>query len=239
VTAGTVAAAVRAAGQATATAAGTRMGVPTGEVPHMLPSTVPAVTKEVIAAAAQGLHTELDLAKRRRGDAAALYEILGAQFAEEEGKFLAVLDDWVGMVTRVAPTAAATESVATVLMSHVSKLALTGLDRPVGFSCNDPMCGNLQGLSEVGLVLPRVMKGTRRGEGAGVCERCKAACYCSKLCQRCHKGKHRAICGPPVLLEAAATGGGGQALPLAGPQRSAAAGTGAVAGTGPAGVGDR
>jgi hypothetical protein len=116
------------------------------------------------------------------------------------------------MVERVGPTAAVTENVAMELMSLVSKLALTGLDRPVGFSCNDPMCGKLQSLSEVGLVLPGVMKGARRGEGAGVCGRCKAACYSSKLCRRCHKDKHCAICRP-ALAEAAAgaaAGGGGR-----------------------------
>jgi hypothetical protein len=161
---------------------------------------VPAVFKGIVAAAAKGLDTELGLAERRWGDASTSSESLRAQFAEENGQIVAILEDWVGIIMKVGPSAALAEKMAMELTSLVSKFALPGLKRPVGFCCNDPLCRNLQGLSKVGLVMPRVMKlEERRGEGAGVCGRCKAACYCSELCQCCHRDEHCAICKPALV----------------------------------------
>jgi hypothetical protein len=98
------------------------------------------------------------------------------------------------LVKNLGPRAAAeVENMALDLLSHVSSFACIGLARPVGFTCYNPACRNLQGLSEVGLVVPGV-KGEPRGEGAGGCGRCKAVCYCSRSCQWHHSEEHRAFC---------------------------------------------
>jgi hypothetical protein len=101
------------------------------------------------------------------------------------------------MVQDVGLTAAEGEDTAQGLVCYVHNLMVTGLSRPVGFSCNDPECGDLQGLSEVGLVVPGV-RGPSRREGAGVCGRCKAVCYCSTSYQWDHEEDHLAHCRSPL-----------------------------------------
>ena len=59
----------------------------------------------------------------------------------------------------------------------------------VAFCCNNTACSKLQGFTE--LQLP-VREG---GRHTGVCGGCKAACYCSKRCQKQAWPAHRSGCG--------------------------------------------
>ena len=61
-------------------------------------------------------------------------------------------------------------------LSMLSEECLSSI--AVGFCCNNVRCRNLNGVSEVGLVV----KGGGGG-GGGFCQRCRAACYCSRECQ--------------------------------------------------------
>jgi hypothetical protein len=129
----------------------------------------------------------------RIGEGSRSCEGLRAQIVEARRALVAYLQYLGGMVQALGPSAAGVEDLALALLSHVNGVACIGLGRPVGFSCFNPTCGNLQGLSELGLVVPGVTGAPRR-EGAGVCGRCKAGCYCNRFCQRHHWEDHRAFC---------------------------------------------
>ena len=53
--------------------------------------------------------------------------------------------------------------------------------------CNNPRCGNLSGVSEMGLVVGR--SGAR-----GVCSGCREVCYCSRECQEEAWELHKHYC---------------------------------------------
>jgi hypothetical protein len=154
---------------------------------------VPAVLADILAAAAPGFDTEVELLEGRVEDGSKSRVRLRGQIVEARRALVAHSEFWGRRVQNLGSTAAAVDNMALDLLNHVSSLACIGLGRPVGFSCYNPVCGNLQGSSEVGLVVPRV-QGAARGEGAGVCGRCKAVCYCSRFCQWHHLKGHLPFC---------------------------------------------
>jgi hypothetical protein len=175
------------------TAAGAAAGTVAAAKPLVLSAAVPAVLGDILAAAAQGIEMEV---KGVMEDGSKADECLRVQIVEARRALVARLEYWGRILQKSGPTAAAVvEDMALDLLNHVSSSARIGLGRPVVFSCYNPRCGNLHGLSEVGLVAPGV-KGASRSEGAGVCGRCKAVCYCSRECQRRHWEKHRGFCRP-------------------------------------------
>ena len=76
----------------------------------------------------------------------------------------------------------------TALYRHAAMVKILA-NHPVAFCCNYVGCGNLQGLS--GLQLPH----HGNGNGMRVCGGCKAACYCSKSCQKQAWPVHKLTCG--------------------------------------------
>jgi hypothetical protein len=168
------------------TAAGAAAGAVAAAVPLVLCPAAPSVLGDILAAAALGSDIEMNFPKESIR--------LKSQIVEARLLLLAHLDFGGGMAQGVGSTTAAVKDTAFELLRHLNVLALRGTKRPIGFSCNNPKCGNLEGFSEVGLVVPGV-KGAPRGKGAGVCEMCKAACYCSRECQWHHLKMHRAYCG--------------------------------------------
>jgi hypothetical protein len=182
---------------AAAAAAGPAAGAASQARLLVLYRCIPEVLGDIVAAAALGVDTEVALPKERWEDGSTWSEGYRRYLGEAQCALVACLKEWERTRERVGPpiSAAAVEDLAEVLLAHVYKLALSGLGRPVGFSCNNPTCPNLRGFSEVGLVVPGV-KGAPRREGAGVCGRCKAACYCSHWCQWNHAQDH---CCEPVM----------------------------------------
>jgi hypothetical protein len=74
-------------------------------------------------------------------------------------------------------------------------IAIALASQSVAFCCNNQDCCNIQGWSE--LQLPQ--QGQRRGKG--VCGGCRAACYCSKRCQREAWPLHRMTCSSTSRAE--------------------------------------
>ena len=61
---------------------------------------------------------------------------------------------------------------------------------PVAFCCgNNVRCKKVEGTSEVGSVV---------GRSKGVCQRCRAACYCSRQCQEAAWPFHQQACNAPT-----------------------------------------
>jgi hypothetical protein len=185
--------------------AGSATGVAAGRAERreapVLCAAAPSLLGDILAAAALGAGIELDTLKRRWEDGSTSPRSCRAQFAAARDALLVRLQDLERMVQEGGLTAAAVDVSAQDLLTHVSSLGRIGLRRPVGFGCNSPTCENMQGLSEVGVVVPGVEGAARGGEGAGVCRVCKAACYCSRSCQLRHMGTHHASCKPPLKLE--------------------------------------
>ena len=76
----------------------------------------------------------------------------------------------------VRPNTARQEGQGQVLSNVVHSVAETLAGKCAFGCCNNPRCMNLDGVSEMGLVVGR--------EGArGVCSGCRGACYCSRRCQ--------------------------------------------------------
>jgi hypothetical protein len=151
----------------------------------LLCAAIPAVLQDILATAALGIDIEVALPKGRWWDCDTFEdESPRAQFAEARHALMACLKDGGRMMVHEGRiTTAALQELVNELLTHVSSLASSGLGRPVGFSCNNPGCGNMQSLSEMGLVGPGV-------KGAGVCGGCKAACYCDRGCQWGHATAH-------------------------------------------------
>jgi hypothetical protein len=202
------------------TAVGAAAGALAAAVPLVLCPAVPSVLGDILAAAALGSDTEVNLPEGRIEDGSESCEHLRAQIVEARCALVACLEFWGGRAQEVGSTATAVEDTALELLSLSGILALRGLMRPVGFCCNEAKCGNLEGLSEVGLVVPGV-QGAPRREEAGVCGRCKTACYCSRVCQRHHMKVHCDLCGPSLKQQQ-------QQEEKAEEDEAAAAGTGAA-----------
>jgi hypothetical protein len=171
--------AASATGVATGAAAGFRAGsragaeaaAAAGEPPSAFLDTAPAVLGDILVAAALGVDAEIALRKGRSGEVTTVSKSLRTQFAGADWRLVAVcLGEWVRMVQDMQPTAAAVAvhmfNLAEGLLTHIGSTALSGLGRPVGFSCNEPECWNLNGLSEVGLVVPGG-RGNPEGRGQG------------------------------------------------------------------------
>jgi hypothetical protein len=190
-----------------------------GTIPlAVLCTAAPAVLGDILAAAVLGVDIELNLLKRERGDGTAAFPSwIASGIAAARHALLVRLQAWESMVQEVGLAAAAVEDIAQDVLGHMSSLWFIGLLRPAGFSCNNPRCGNLQGLSEVGVVVPGVEGAARAGEGAGVCRVCKAACYCCRSCQLCHMGEHLAFCVPALKKDQQGGGGGREAYQAAVP----------------------
>jgi hypothetical protein len=77
-------------------------------------------------------------------------------------------------------------------ISKVQTLAKALASQSVAFCCNNPYCCSIKGWSE--LQLPQ--HGGRTGKG--VCGGCRAACYCSKSCQKEAWPLHRLACTRPI-----------------------------------------
>ena len=86
------------------------------------------------------------------------------------------------------------------VLEHLWTLGDMAMRRPVSFSCNNPRCENLRGLSEMGMVVPGGKRGGG-GEGAGVCGACRVACYCSYDCQVEHLPEHGGLCELLVMQQ--------------------------------------
>jgi hypothetical protein len=151
-------------------------------IPLLCFAAVPAVLQDIYAAAALGIGTEVALPKGGGETGTSSSESLRSQFAGERGFLVTQMECWGSIIRAAGPTAALVGDMAMHLLSHMSRWAGTGLGRSVGFCCNEPRCWNLEGLSEVGLVL-RGVQGGSRAEGQGVCGQSKAAYYCSRYCE--------------------------------------------------------
>jgi hypothetical protein len=155
-------------------------------LPLVLCPALPVVLGDILTAAALGMDTEVAASPEERwGDSSTSHcpETLGAQVAQARCGLVDFLEDAGRMAQSLVLTPGAVKDMADTLLAHVENLALSGLGRPVGFCCNNPTCRRLEGLGEVGLVRPGL-------KGAGVCGRCKAACYCCGVCQWFHGRNH-------------------------------------------------
>ena len=56
---------------------------------------------------------------------------------------------------------------------------------PVAFCCSNVRCKKVGGISELGRVV---------GRNTAVCQQCRAACYCSKRCQKDAWPFHQQVC---------------------------------------------
>jgi hypothetical protein len=170
--------------------------------PSFLTSAIsPAIIGDLLAAAALGVDAEVAMCHGRWRDGGRVEDLVG-----EWNRVLYLMKHGRAMVQDLQTTAAAVEALAKDLLICASVLGLMGLERSAGFCCNEPSCPNLEGLSEVGLVVPGV-KGVPRREGAGLCGRCKSVCYCSKLCQKRNEDVHYKLCGLPLKQQRQAEDG--------------------------------
>jgi hypothetical protein len=79
---------------------------------------------------------------------------------------------------------------------HALGVSLSSL--PLSWGCNNPLCTNMQGPAEAGIVQSKGHK----------CNGCHKAYYCGKACQAQHWKQHKPVCKAIAAAASAAKAGG-------------------------------
>ena len=88
------------------------------------------------------------------------------------------------------------------LAGRVHALGVSLSSLPLSWGCNNPLCTNMQGPAEAGIV---------QGKGHK-CNGCRMAYYCGKTCQEQHWKLHRPVCKAVAAASAAAAAAGAGAV---------------------------